>query len=991
VLLENQGDALPMATSGNVALFGVGAYKTVKGGTGSGAVNNRYTVTVRQGLDNAGYAVTTSPAYWSAMTSAYDAKYGNSGGSLFGPAIDYSSVEQQLTADTVKPTAPTDTAIYVVSRNAGEGADRKSGPGDYLLTDTEKNDIALIGQTYRRVVVVLNVGGIVDTSFSKEINASVQDPSGGPAVDSLLLMSQPGQEAGNALAAVLNGTVDPSGRLTDTWASKYSYYPASATFGANDGNTATEPYNEGIYVGYRYFDSFYKTINPTDPASVVNYPFGYGLSYTTFKINVQTVQADAKTVSVRAKVTNTGTRSGKEVVQVYYSAPRTGIDKPYQELAAYGKTDELAPDQSQTLTLSYDTTQMASYNPGRSANVLDAGTYAVRVGDSSRNTHVAARLELRSPVLTEKMNSELADQSPGTELTSSPDNFFTYPGEAKELATAPRQLLDAAAFTTQDDRSPYEQDVAVAATSPYAAIDGSTISSTTAYVDSSQQNNWDGTGAPYAAKPGETVQSVTTKPGATLFDVAKGTVSMRQFVAGLSVTQLGNLVEGARTLGSTPSAVGAAGYTTANYENLGIPGMVLSDGPAGLRLTQQIAGNPTTYQWATAWPVGTMLAQSWNRDLVREVGDAIGQEMREYGVTMWLAPGMNIHRDPLNGRNFEYYSEDPLVAGLTAAATTQGVQSNPGVGVTVKHFAENSQEANRNADNAVVSERALREIELKAFEYVVKSAQPMAVMSSYNKIDGTWASMNYDLLTDVLRGEWEFKGLVMSDWGGSHSAVASMYSGNDLIEPGGNPNEVINAIKQSTPQIDVSGLPAYSQSGTRYSWSLGSLSLSATGTETVSTTVDQTTDLTKVPLSGVTTTDAGGHQVFTPNPRFTSVDAAYKAVTALLAGSAFNASQKAAVSITNVVHATPGDDTTPVTAYTVTLKGTYPASYDMRLGDLQRSAMRILNVAMQSEPFQQLAAQQGVTGIQTGSYTGQFADLTQFVTVDKGTVNGPND
>lgn len=996
VLLENRDSALPMPKSGNVAVFGVGAYKTVKGGTGSGAVNNRYTVTVRQGLENAGYAVTTSPDYWSAMTSAYDTKYGSSSGSLFGPAVNYSSVEQQLTASTVKPTAATDTAIYVVARNAGEGADRSSGAGDYLLGNVERSDIALIGQTYRHVVVVLNVGGIVDTSFYKDINAAETDPSGSTAIDSLLVMSQPGQEAGNALAEVLNGTVNPSGHLTDTWASAYSDYPASATFGANDGNTATEPYGEGVYIGYRYFDSFYKSINAADPASVVNYPFGYGLSYTSFDINTQTVQADAKTVAVRAKVTNSGARSGKEVVQVYFSAPQTGIDKPYQQLAAYGKTDELAPGQSQTLTLTYDTTQMASYNTAQSAWVLDAGEYAVRVGDSSRNTHVAARLALRSAVITEKVNHELADQSPATELTSSPQNFFSYPGEAKELATAPRQLLDPRGFTTQDSRSPYEQNVTVPATSPYASIDNSPISSTTAYLDSAQQGNWDGTGAPYPVKAGETTQAVTTKPGATLYDVAKGTVSMQQFVAGLSLTQLGNIVEGSSTLGSTPSAVGAAGYTTPKYENLGIPGMVLSDGPAGLRLTQQIASTPPTYQWATAWPVGTMLAQTWNRDLVRQVGDAVGKEMLEYGVTLWLAPGMNIHRDPLNGRNFEYYSEDPLVAGLTAASTTEGVQSNPGVGVTIKHFAENSQEANRNADNAVVSERALRETELKAFEYVVKSAQPMAVMSSYNKIDGTWASMNYDLLTDVLRGEWGFKGLVMSDWGGSHSAVASMYSGNDLIEPGGNPNEVINATKQVAPQIDVSGLPVYNAvtrvSGTTtrttYTWSLGSLALSATGNETVATTVDQSSDLTKAPLSGATTTDAGGHQVFTPNPKFASVDDAYKGVTSLLAGSALNATQKAAISITDVVHSTPGDSTRPVTAYTITLHGTYPASYDMRLGDLQRSAMRILNIGMQSQPFQQLAALQGVTGVQAGPYTSQFTDLAQYLTVDKSTVKG---
>ena len=992
VLLENHDNALPMPSSGNVAIFGVGAYKTVKGGTGSGAVNNRYTITARQGLENGGYHVTTSDAYWSAMTSAYDTKYGSSGGGLFGPTIDYSSVEQPLTASSVAPSAPTDTALFVVSRNAGEGADRKSGAGDYLLTDTEKNDIALIGETYRHVVVVLNVGGIVDTSFYKDINASETDPAGGAAVDSLLLMSQPGQEAGNALVDVLNGTVDPSGHLTDSWASKYSYYPASAGFGANDGNTATEQYSEGIYVGYRYFDSFYKTIDPADPASVVDYPFGYGLSYTTFKLNVQTVQADAQTVSARVKVTNTGTRSGKEVVQVYFSAPQGGVDKPYQELAAYGKTDELQPGQSQTLTLSYDTTQMASYDTAKSAYVLDAGNYYVRVGDSSRSTHVASKLVLRSDVVTELVNHELADQSPTNELTSSAANFYTYADEAKEQSTAPQQLLDARSFSTKDDRSAYEQNVSVPSTSPYAAIDNSPISSTTAYVDAANQNNWDGTGAAYPAKSGESVQAVTTTPGATLYDVAKGNITLPQFVAGLSVTQLGNIVEGSSTLGSTPSAVGAAGYTTPLYENLGIPGMVLSDGPAGLRITQQIAGTPTQYQWATAWPVGTMLAQTWNRPLVQQVGDAVGKEMEEYGVTMWLAPGMNIHRDPLNGRNFEYYSEDPLVAGLTAASTTQGVQSNPGVGVTIKHFAENSQEASRNSDNAVVSERALREIELKAFEYVVRSAQPMAVMSSYNKIDGTWASMNYDLLTDVLRGEWGFKGLVMSDWGGSHSAVASMYSGNDLIEPGGNPNEVINATKQSAPTIDLSGLPAYNArvtpTRTTYTWSVGSLTLSATGSQTIATTVDQSTDLSKTPLSGTTTTDAGGHTVFTPNAKFASVDDAYKAATALLTGSAFNATQKAAISISNVVHTNPADSTSPVTAYTVTLTGNYPASYDMRLGDLQRSAMRILTAAMHSEPFAQLATAQGVSGINVGPYENLFGTLPQVMTVDKSTVEG---
>jgi hypothetical protein len=992
VLLENHDHALPMARSGNVALFGVGAYKTVKGGTGSGDVYNRYTVTARQGLENAGYHVTTSDAYWSAMTSAYDTKYPPTPGAVFAPAIDYASVEQPLTATSVRPTAATSTAIFVVARNSGEGSDRSAGPGDYQLTDIEKADLALIGRTYAKVVVVLNVGGVVDTSFYRQINGAVKDPQGGVALDSLLLMSQAGEESGNALVEVLNGTVNPSGRLTDTWASQYAYYPASATFAGNDGDTATEQYREGIYVGYRYFDSFYKSIEPADPASVVNYPFGYGLSYTTFRIAVQGVTADSARTTVRAKVTNTGTRGGKEVVEVYFSAPQSGLDKPYQELAGYAKTDELAPGASQTLTISYDSTQMSSYDPARAAYVMDAGDYVVRVGDSSRGTHVAAKLNLPARVVTEKVTNEVTDQRPDTELTSSPANFYSYPAERAELAAARRIALRPGSFRTPDNRSPYEQTVPVSSDSPYYAIDGSPIATTTAYLDPGQ-SNWAGTGAPYAPKTGERIRYVRPVPHATLYDVARGRVTMRQFVAGLDLTQLANIVEGANTAGSTPTAVGAAGYTTAKYENLGIPGMTTSDGPAGLRITQQIPTTPPTYQWTTAWPIGTLLAQTWDRDLVQRVATAVGDEMVKYGATLWLAPGMNIHRDPLNGRNFEYYSEDPLIAGLTAAATTKGVQSHSGIGVTLKHFAENSQETQRNSSNSVVGERALREIELKGFEYAVKSAQPMAVMTSYNKIDGSWSSRNYDLVTDILRGEWDFRGLVMSDWGGSHGATASMYAGNDLIMPGNNPDEVINAAKKVTPTIDVSGLPAYNKTvrvrggntTISYSWSLGNLTLAAGGSQTITTTVDQHTDLSRTPLSGTTTTNAAGQPVFTPNAAFTSVQDAYTALLAMLAAdnTALTAAQKAAIAVTDVVRQTPGDAASPVIAYTVVLKGEYPAGYDLRLGDLQRSAIHILTIAMRSLPFQQLATIQKVRGIEVGPYTSQFRHLEQFVTVEK--------
>ncbi|MBO1330461.1 glycoside hydrolase family 3 protein [Streptomyces sp. VRA16 Mangrove soil] len=997
VLMENHDRALPIASSGNVALYGVGAYVTVKGGTGSGAVNNRVTVTARQGLENAGYKVTTGSAYWSAMTSSYDTKYGNAGsGGIFGPTIDYSSVEQRLTADTVQPTADTDTAVYVIARNSGEGSDRTSGKGDYQLADTERANLELLGRTYKHVVVVINSGGVIDTSFYQQINKAEKDSSGGLALDSMLLMSQAGQESGNALVNVLNGTVTPSGKLTDTWAASYSAYPASATFANNDGNSTTEEYSEGIYVGYRYFDSFYKRLG-SDPSATVNYPFGYGASYTDFDIRAQQVTANAKQVKVTAKVTNTGKRySGSEVVQVYVSAPQTGLDKAYQQLAGYVKTDNLAPGASQTVTVSFDTTSLASYDESRAAYVLDAGDYVVRVGNSSRNTHVAARLNLAKRVVTEQNHTELDDQKPASELSSDPADFYSYAGEKKEIAHAKRITLNPKSFRTEDKASPHEQDVAVDSSSPYYALDGAKISSTTAYLDKNQKN-WENTGAPYKAKTGEKIEYVKTGSTNTLYDVAQGKVSVEQFVAGLSVTQLATIVEGSGLGGTTPSAVGAAGYTTGAYENLGIPSMALADGPAGLRLTQKIATTPASYQYATAFPIGTLLAQTWDRDLVKKVGTAIGKEMTAYGVQLWLAPGMNIHRDPLNGRNFEYYSEDPLLSGLTAAATTEGVQSNPGAGVTIKHLAGNNQETSRSGGNDVVGERAFREIELKGFEITVKAAQPMAVMSSYNKINNTYASGTYDLLTDLLRGEWGFKGTVMTDWGGAHGATNTMYSGNDLIEPGGKPSDIVNATIKTAPVVDLNGLPAYMKTvkttgNPSYTFQLGALTLAAGGTATVSTTVDSKTDLSKTPLSGTTTVDAINNQTYTANAKFTSVDDAYRSVQTLLASTALTAAQKAAITVSDVQYATPGDAATPVVGYKVSLAGSYPAdtSYTMRLGDLQRSAIRILTTASKSSSFQQLATKQKVKGISVGSYTEQFKNLDPVVQSSKNRVQEPH-
>ena len=955
VLLENKNNVLPIASKGKIALFGGGAINTIKGGTGSGDVNQRYKVSVSDAFKAAGYDITSSE-WLKNYKEKYDEGEASYTGSWFDPP--YQLADYKLTDDDITAAQGTDTAIYVISRSSGEGADRTETKGDYYLTDEESANIRKMAESFKNSIVLLNVGGIIDTKFVKDI----------PELDSVLLMSQGGMEGGTAAVKVLNGEVNPSGKLTDTWAENYSDYPSSKTFSSNDKNSLQENYEDGIYVGYRYFDSFNKK---------PSYEFGYGLSYTTFGMNIVSVQADEKQVTVKVNVKNTGNYIGKEVAQVYFSAPSGKIDKPYQELAGYGKTDLLAPGESQTLTISYDTSEMSSYSEDDAAYIMEKGNYVVRVGNSSRNTHVGAVLSLDATVTTEQLSNQLKIDKNIDTLSDKGNTSYSYAEEANEISNATKIQLSSQALDLIDgDKSSKYDDEAV-----------------TTYIANSTDQSQTTTSSAVSANYVETKKNVDVKKDATLYDVYKKNITMEQFVAGLSNEKLANIVEGIGMGGSTAPIVGAqsnsvqgaAGETTGNYyETDGIPNIVLSDGPAGIRITQSYEENSkTNYQYATAWPIGSLLAQTWNPDLVEDVGNAIGQEMNEFGVTLWLAPGMNIHRNPLCGRNFEYYSEDPFLTGTMGAAATKGVQSNPGIGVTIKHFATNNQENNRSGENNTVPERALREIYLKGFEMTVKGSQPMAIMSSYNKINGKYTGADYDLLTDIARGEWNFDGLVMTDWFSGANPAESMHAGNDLIMPGGSQDTIIKAISDFAPAFGEDG---YVVTRTTYDW-FGNPSYedlwndftpSTDGTVSLSTKVPAGTALNDKVIQMI---DEGKASVtFDTSDTETIVeDMIGDVLSSTTTGAAVTTTTDAAVEIdlNDVMGKTSPYDRI------VTYHGNYANNNTIYLGDLQKSAMRVLNIIMQSTQFAKLNADKGVKAV---SYTENYDDLKDYITLSKGNV-----
>ncbi|MFV0362952.1 MAG: glycoside hydrolase family 3 protein [Suipraeoptans sp.] len=739
VLLKNDKQALPL-TAKKVAVFGAGAADTVTCGTGSGYATAPYTVSVMEGLIAAGVELTTLT--WLERFIAATKKANEEDTTLTPIKRMWSGLrilidDLEITESELKEARTADTAIYVIRRNAGENGDRKAEKGDYYLSDIERRNLETLGANFDKTIVVLNTC-VVDACFIEEI----------PGLEALLYMGLAGNESGNALADILTGKVCPSGRLTDTWARKYSDYPAAGTFGENAGNPLQQDYQEDIFVGYRYFDSF--GVEPF-------YPFGYGLSYTSFKTEVMSVAADWQRVVIRVRVTNTGKCPGREVVQVYVTAPEGRLVKPYQELKGFGKTAVLKPEAATELQISIPTESLASYNTDAAAFIMEAGDYLIRVGGDSRNTKVCQIIRLDMTAVVRTVNNEVC---PDHEL-----QLLVPPVRVKEVSRAEVTCLAAADCPVVDDSIKLTED-AQPLTPPNAL-------------------------------------------GCTLPDVKAGNVTLEEFTASLEPEVLYRLVAGAsnETHYETPvrmkqkaepvKAPSSSGSTTALFtSSLGIPNCNMTDGPAGLHML----GCATT-----SYPAGILIAQTWDQDYAQALGSGMGKEMEHYKNSVLLGPGMNIHRDPLCGRNFEYYSEDPLLTGKMAAAATKGVQSVPGIFVAIKHFACNNQEAERTLTNSTVSERALREIYLRGFEICVREANPKTVMSSYNKLNGVHTSSNYELLTEILRGEWGFSGLVMTDWGSKSDKSQDLHAGNDLIMGGYRSQFLKAAFEGSKPEFAADG------------------------------------------------------------------------------------------------------------------------------------------------------------------------------------------
>lgn len=684
VLLKNDGHALPLQEGIKLAVFGRIQFDYYKSGTGSGGmINTRYVVGILDALKEEKLEINLAlEQIYREWLEEHPFDFGN------GWAQEpWSQQEMPLNREiTEKAAAESDAALVIIGRTAGEDRDAKNERGSYCLAEEEEKMLERVCQTFDRVIVVLNVGSIIDMKW-----VEVYHPQ------AVLYVWQGGMEGGHAVADVLMGRVNPCGKLADTIAVSIEDYPSASNFGGCDGNR----YAEDIYVGYRYFETF------DFAKKKVLYPFGFGLSYTSFEIcsNMET-KGDGGIFHVKVK--NTGDFAGKEVIQVYVSAPQGQLGKPARVLAAFAKTKCLGPGEEQELTLEVKKQAFASYDDTgvtghKSCYVLERGDYRFYVGTDVRSAQMAGYMQIKETEVIEQCTEALAPVEKFQRMKPMPvsDGTFSVAWEEVPLRTYPMA-----------QRSGRERKEEIA---------------------------------------------YTGDKGYKLSDVYDCKITMEEFVGQLRDEDLCCIVrgEGMCSPKVTPGTASAFGGVTKSLKNYGIPCGCCADGPSGIRM------DCGTY--AFSLPNGTCLACSFNEELVEQLYEMEGAELRKNHIDILLGPGINIHRHPLNGRNFEYFSEDPLLAGKMAAAQIRGMGKYQVTG-SLKHFAANNQEYNRTKHNAVVSERALREIYLKGFEAAVKEGGAYAVMTAYGGINGIWAAGNYDLLTEVLRKEWNFDGFVMTDW-----------------------------------------------------------------------------------------------------------------------------------------------------------------------------------------------------------------------------------
>ena len=746
VLLKNENNVLPLSLGQKVVLMGKGTADYVKGGGGSGDVVVDYSMTLADGMREK-----MAKGKVQVFDELIDFYVDNIWAQYNSGCVPGLTSEPEIPADLLERAREfSDTAIVSISRFSGEGWDRTSvgeadirreygswegedrdvnlanqifERGDFYLSKAEEKMIETAKKNFAHVIVVMNVGGMVDSEWF------YQDDR----IEAVLMAWQGGIEGGGAAADIICGDANPSGHLTDTFAKSLEDYPSSAEFHKSADYVE---YTDDIYVGYRYFETI------PGAAERVNYPFGFGLSYTNFEIALDNAMVKDQQIIFEVLVRNAGNVAGKEVVQIYASAPQGKLGKAKKVLVGFTKTFFLDPGERQLIKVSVDIKNLASYDDQglvqKSAWVLEKGKYRFYVGENVRD---AGETEFIYEVTEDRVLEQLSER-------------------LKPYGLTKRMLADGTFQEVQVEEKPQDP-------CGFERQDPLSLEGVLPIV---------------RGESGKSLLRMQMEKKPKLIDVYKGKMSLDDFLIQLPLQNRIDL------LGGQPNTGLANTFGIGNQAEYGIPNVMTADGPAGLRVTAD-SGVTTT-----AWPCATMLACSWNTELVEGVGRSAALEVKENNIGMWLTPACCIHRSPLCGRNFEYYSEDPFLSGKIGAAMVNGIQSEH-IAASPKHFAANNKETNRKASDSIVSERALREIYLKQFEIIVKESDPWTIMSSYNLLNGTHTSESYDLLTGILREEWGFQGMVTTDWWSLGEHYLETKAGNDLKMANGYPDRVKKAYE----------------------------------------------------------------------------------------------------------------------------------------------------------------------------------------------------